>query len=130
MPLKKIAGKYVYSLVPIALAYHISHYLSYLLIAGQQIIPLASDPFGVGWNLFNTTHYHIDVSVVNAKMVWYCAVFSIVLGHIIAVVLAHRRALEMYQNRILALKSQFPMLILMIVYTLLSLWILSQPIVK
>ena len=130
MPIEEVAGQYIYSLVPIALAYHISHYLSYLLIAGQQIIPLISDPFGFGWNLFNTTHHHLDISVVNAKMVWYSAVFSIVLGHIIAVTLAHVRALQIYHNRVQVFKSQLPLVVLMIAYTLLSLWILSQPIVE
>ena len=39
---------FVFSLVPIALAYHFAHYLGFLLIQGQLIIPLASDPFGAG----------------------------------------------------------------------------------
>jgi len=44
----------VLTLVPIAVAYHLSHYFSLLLTAGQFVIPLASDPFGFGWNLFGT----------------------------------------------------------------------------
>ena len=35
-------------LVPIAVAYHLAHYVSLLLTTGQFIIPLASDPFGWG----------------------------------------------------------------------------------
>ena len=52
--LRNSAGSFVLSLVPIAIGYHIAHYLSYLLIAGQLIIPLASDPFALGWDLFGT----------------------------------------------------------------------------
>ncbi|PCI43721.1 MAG: hypothetical protein COB51_11190 [Moraxellaceae bacterium] len=127
MPVMESVGHYVYALVPIALAYHITHYASYLLIAGQQMIPLGSDPFGFGWNLLNTQHYRLDLSIVNAKMIWILAIFSVVVGHVIAVILAHVRALEIHQNRSVALLSQLPMLMLMIAYTLLSLWILSQP---
>jgi hypothetical protein len=116
--------------VPIAIAYHLSHYLSYLLIAGQNIIPLASDPFGVGSDLFGTRTYRIDIAIVNAKMVWYVAVTAIVVGHVIAVYLAHIMALRVFTTPRQAVLSQIPMLGLMVAYTMISLWILSQPIVS
>ena len=127
--LRDLAGYFVLSLVPIAIAYHLSHYLSYLLIAGQNIIPLASDPFGIGWDLFGTRAYRLDIGVVSAKMIWYVAVTAIVLGHVIAVWLAHVMALRVFSTRRQALFSQLPMLVLMVAYTMISLWILSQPIV-
>ena len=49
-----VAQLFVLSLVPIAIAYHLAHYLTYLLIQGQLVIRLASDPFGFGWDLFGT----------------------------------------------------------------------------
>ena len=118
------------SLVPIAIAYHLSHYLSYLLITGQQIIPLASDPFGRGWDLLGTADYKLDIGILNAKIVWYVAVIAIVIGHVIAVYLSHITALWVFEDRHAALRSQIPMLVLMIGYTMISLWILSQPIVN
>jgi hypothetical protein len=129
-PVIEIAGLFVFSLVPIAIAYHLAHYLSYLLIAGQLIIPLASDPFGVGWDLFGTTGHAIDISVVGAKFVWYTAVVAIVVGHIFAVGVAHFVALRVFETARTALRSQYPFLVLMVGYTMLSLWILSQPIVE
>ena len=126
---REVTGWFVLSLVPIAIAYHLSHYLSYLMIAGQGIIPLVSDPFGWGWDLFGTAGYAVDIGVVNAKMIWYVAVTAIVAGHVLAVWVAHVMAMRVFQNRSRALKSQIPMLVLMVGYTMLSLWILSQPIV-
>ncbi|MBT5109519.1 MAG: hypothetical protein HOM25_12620 [Rhodospirillaceae bacterium] len=123
------AGYFVLSLIPIAIAYHLSHYLSYLLIAGQNIIPLVSDPFGFGWDLFGTKGYAVDIGVVNAKMIWYVAVTAIVIGHVLAVYVAHVMAVRVFEDRSRALRSQIPMLILMVAYTMISLWILSQPIV-
>jgi hypothetical protein len=128
--MRDLAGLFVLSLVPIAIAYHLSHYLSYLLIAGQNIIPLASDPFGVGSDLFGTRTYRIDIAIVNAKMVWYVAVTAIVVGHVIAVYLAHIMALRVFTTPRQAVLSQIPMLGLMVAYTMISLWILSQPIVS
>jgi hypothetical protein len=127
---RQVAGLFVLSLIPIALAYHLAHYLSYLVLVGQYIIPLASDPFGMGWDLFGTSLYTVDISIVNARMVWYTSVIAIVTGHIIAVWLAHIMALRTFHSNRAALLSQIPMLLLMVGYTMLSLWILAQPVVE
>lgn len=55
---------------------------------------------------------------------------SIVAGHVIAVCRAHRMALRVFADPRLALKSELPLLALMIAYTLLSLWIIAQPTVS
>ena len=130
VPAWQVARSFVTTLVPIAIAYHVAHYLSFLMLAGQLIWPLASDPFGYGWDLFGTAGTMIDISVVSAKMVWYIAVIAIVIGHVIAVYLAHVMALRVFQDHRAALLSQIPMVILMVGYTIVSLWILSQPIVE
>ena len=127
--LRHCAGSFVLTLVPIAVAYHLAHYLSYLLIAGQLAIPLASDPFARGWDLFGTAGYSLNIAIVDARFVWYAAVTSIVVGHALAVFQAHAMALRLYRDPVPALRSQLPMLALMVAYTMSSLWILSQPIV-
>jgi hypothetical protein len=126
----RLAQTFVFTLVPIALAYHLAHYLSFLLVQGQLMIPLASDPFGWGWNLLGTKEYRVNIAVVDARFGWYTAVIAIVLGHIVAVYLAHLTALRTWHNRVLALRSQYPMLVLMVGFTVVSLWILAQPIVE
>ncbi len=126
---KTFAGTFVFSLIPIALAYHLAHFLSFLLIQGQLLIPLASDPFGWGWDLLGTAGYQMNVNIVGAKFAWFVAVIAIVLGHIIAVYVAHARAMGMTDNRGSALRSQYPMMALMVGYTMVSLWIIAQPIV-
>ena len=125
-----LARAFVYSLIPIALAYHLAHFLSFLLIQGQLIIPLASDPFGRGWDLFGTFDYDINIAIINARFAWITAVTAIVLGHILAVYLAHVIALRTFPDHRTALRSQYPMLVLMVAYTVASLWILAQPIVE
>jgi polyferredoxin len=125
-----VARLFVLSLVPIAIAYHLAHYLTYLLIQGQLVIRLASDPLGLGWNLFGTARYRPDIGLVGARFAWYTAVSAIVLGHIIAVYVAHVVALREYATPRAALLSQIPMLVLMVGYTMVSLWIIAQPIVE
>jgi hypothetical protein len=108
----------------------VAHYYTYLLIQGQAIIALVSDPFGWGWNLFGTAGHQINPGFVGADTVWYSQVALIVGGHVIAVYLSHVAALGLFRNSKLAMRSQYPMVALMMLYTTFSLWILSQPIVK
>jgi hypothetical protein len=119
----------VWSLVPIAVAYHLAHYASLLLTTGQFIIPLASDPFGWGWNLFGTRGRAVDLGIVSPAVYWYVAVALIVIGHVLAVIVAHVEATRRFASHRAALLSQLPMLVLMVAYTSLSLWIMAQPIV-
>ena len=125
----QIGGLFVLYLVPIAIAYHLAHYLSFLLLAGQLAIPLASDPFGYGWDLFGTARYAMDIGIIDARFVWYTSVAAMVTGHMVAVYLAHVAALRAFADPRAALRSQYPMLVLMVCYTMISLWILAQPVV-
>ena len=129
VPASRIAGLFALTLVPIAIAYHLAHYLSFLVMAAQYLTAIASDPFGFGWDLFGTANHFIRIGLVDARAVWYLSVGAIVIGHVAAVYLAHRIALEVYADRRLALRSQWPMLALMVCYTMTSLWIIAQPIV-
>jgi len=127
---RRFAAAYAFSLVPIAIAYQMAHYYTYLLIQGQMIISLVSDPLGWGWNLFGTADFEPRYGIVGAGFVWYSQVALIVAGHVIAVYLAHSISLRLLRDPVRALRSQLPMLVLMVLYTISSLWILAQPIVK
>ncbi|MGV6871819.1 hypothetical protein ACUSIJ_03885 [Pseudochelatococcus sp. B33] len=124
-PAGEVVRRFVFSLVPIAIGYHLAHYFSYLIIQGQMIVPLASDPFGFGWNLFGAAGRPLDVDAIDMRLVWLVAAGGVVLGHAAAVVLAHRAATAGSMR----LVSQAPLVVLMIAYTVTSLWILAQPIV-
>jgi hypothetical protein len=130
LPFHRTAFAFVLSLVPIAIAYHFAHYLWFFLVAGQYMIPVLSDPFGLRWDLFGTTLYRVRIGVVDARFAWYAAVASIIIGHVLAVLVAHRMALRLYGDGRAATRSQIPMLFLMVGYTMTSLWILAQPIVN
>ncbi len=125
-----VIRRFVLTLVPIALAYHLAHYFSLLFIGGQYAVPLLSDPLGRGWNLFGTAGYQVDIGFVTPRLQWAVAVVAVVLGHVVAVYLSHVTAFRVFRRRRAALKSQIPMVLLMVGYTMISLWILSQPIVE
>jgi len=126
----EVARRFAFTFLPIAIAYHFAHYLTYLLLTGQYFIPTMSDPFGFGWDLFGTAAYQADIGLIDAKFHWTVSVISIVVGHIIAVFLAHLTATRLFKDHRRVILSQLPMLAVMVGYTMLSLWIIAQPTVE
>ncbi|HET7338442.1 MAG TPA: hypothetical protein VFK22_02745, partial [Candidatus Dormibacteraeota bacterium] len=119
------------TLVPIALVYNAAHNYSYILVQSQYVVPLLNDPLHTGANLLPAVaHLTPNFALAQASTVWYADIVLIVLGHVIAVFLSHLRAGERFRTAQRALFSQYPMLLLMVMYTMTSLWILAQPITK
>jgi hypothetical protein len=123
---ERLSRAFVHSLVPIALAYVMAHYLTYLLFRGQAIVFLASDPLGDGSDLFGTASTQIDYGVIGSTATWYWQVAFVVAGHAAGLTLAHDRALALYDDAKLAVRSQYWMLAVMVGFTSLALWLLSQ----
>lgn len=125
------AGLLVWSIVPIALAYHFSHYLTALLVNGQYALVALSDPFGLGWNLFGTAYLPVSAGVTmgfeQARLIWNLQAAAIVGGHVLAVVVAHGLAGRLSGGNGRATLSQLPLTLLMIGYTVFGLWLLSTP---
>ena len=122
----RLSHAFVHSLVPIAVAYVAAHYLTLLLFQGQSIFFLVSDPLGDGSDLFGTADSQIDYSLIGANATWYTWVGLVVVGHVAALTLAHDRALAIYDQPKLAVRSQYWMLAVMVGFTSLALWLLSQ----
>ncbi len=117
---------FVHTLVPIAMVYVAAHYLTFLLFEGQATLYLASDPFNEGWDLFGTANRAIDYTYLSQDATWYLQVAFVVLGHVAGLILAHDRALALYRDAKLAVRSQYWMLAVMVGFTSLALWLLSQ----
>ena len=118
------AARFGASLVPILVGYDLAHYFSLLLLEGQTFIALASDPLGRGWDLFGTVDNAVNWTLVSTTAVGWVQLGSIVIGHMVAVVVAHDRAVEEWRPTI-ALRSQYPMLVVMVAYTVLALLLIT-----
>ena len=123
---RSLVPDFVLSLVPIAAAYLAAHYFSLFVINGQFIVPLVSDPFGREWDLFGTADFAPNLAVVSPRTVWYFQVSALVVGHVAGLAIAHDRAVALFDDRRTALRSQYPLLALMVLYTVGGLWLLSQ----
>lgn len=105
--------RYAYSLLPVALFYHLSHNLMHLLMEGGSIVPMLSDPLGTGANYLGTAGTHPD-AIIGESTLWYMQVGLIVVGHIFGIVVAHRFAHRLYDDKKSAIRSLLPMTAMMI----------------
>jgi hypothetical protein len=119
-------AQYAHSVIPIAAGYAIAHYFSLLLLDGQITWILASDPFDRGWNLFGTLGNAVDYTAVSPRTISVVQVVAIVGGHILGVVLAHDRAVRLagIGRSATARISQYPLLAVMVIFTLGGLFLL------
>ena len=125
-----VARAFAPTLIPIAVGYHFAHSFTYLLVQGQSLVFLVSDPLGLGWNLFGTRDFAPDIALINTKTAWYLALGAIVAGHAVSVYLAHVAAERLLEARGRALRALVPMTALMVLYTIISLQILAEPLVR
>jgi hypothetical protein len=112
------AGAYAATLLPIAAGYLLAHYFTLVIQAATWLPSLLADPLmslapQIGW--------------IPIGLVWYLSVGAIVGGHVAGVALAHRLSMDRVGRA--AVVAGLPMVLLMVGYTVLSLWIIAQPIV-
>lgn len=123
----ELARLFTHAFIPIALAYVVAHYFSYFVYLEQaQFTFILSDPFGTGANLFGTASSGINYGVLGANAIWYVQFAAIVVGHVVALALGHDRALKIWGNNRDAAWSQVWMLVMMMFFSMLGLYLLSQ----
>jgi hypothetical protein len=122
----ELSRRFVHTLIPIAAAYLVAHYFSAFVYDGQAVWALMSDPLGRGSDIFGAASRGVDYSVVSATQIWYIQVVALVIGHCTGLVLGHDRALQIYGSPRAAIGSQIVMLIVMVMFTALGIWLLSE----
>lgn len=119
------------AVLPIALGYHISHFLISFLIEGQYLLAAIGDPYAKGANFFGLADIRVTTGFLNAidsvNRIWLTQAGVVVAGHILSVLVSHRAALQLFGEPRRAAFSQIPMGLFMVAYTLFGLWLLATP---
>ncbi len=112
-----ISRKFAPSLLPIAVGYHLAHYVDYFLRLSPTLLGVLSNPINP------------PTPIVIVLPAWWSSVNMafILIGHLLAVWVAHATAYEVFPSRFQAIRSQYPLVAVMILYTMMSMWIVSQP---
>jgi hypothetical protein len=124
-PIAELSSQFLHTLVPIAFGYMLAHYFSLLVLQGQAIGYLVSDPLGHGSNLFGTAEFLVDYNLISFAAIWYVQILAIVGGHVGGIILSHERGLETFSSPRESVTAQQWMLVVMVAFTCLALWILS-----
>jgi hypothetical protein len=121
---RELPGRLAHCLIPIVVGYIFAHYLSYLVERGQETIVRLADPLGRGWHLLGLDPSDVQyVLSLNPTVLWTIKVTCVVVGHVVAVVAAHDRALRLLPVGH-QLTGQLAMMVTMVAYTLTGLYLL------
>ena len=119
---RALPGLLAHTLVPIVIGYIFAHYATYFLEKGQSAFLAFLDPLGRGWQPLGdpATSYFLSEHV---SLLAFLKVASVVVGHVLAVVAAHDRALALLPKAH-RLSGQLALLVLMVAYTFTGLFLL------
>ena len=114
------------AVIPVALFYHLAHNVMHFFMEAGTIVPLLSDPLGHGWDLFGTANLTVG-PLLSMNAVWWIQILCILIGHLFSVAAADRLARRLYASPRAARTALIPFLIVMVFYSLLSTWLIAQP---
>ncbi|WP_306155651.1 hypothetical protein [Roseovarius sp. MMSF_3281] len=130
-PLREVFCLYAPTILPIALGYHVAHYLTSFMVDGQYVIKALTDPMGQGADLLNLGTFYVTTGFFNTpgtvKMIYLAQAGAVVFGHVVAILLAHALAVRGHGNSWRAMLGQAPLALFMIAYTFFGLWLLASP---
>lgn len=123
--------RFALSVLPIALGYHFAHYLPSFLVNSQYLLAAISDPLTENADFLGLGVFYVTTGFFNTqetvRIILLTQCVAIVAGHVVAVMIAHVIALDIYESNRKAILSQIPMAVFMALYTFLSLWLLASP---
>lgn len=124
-------GLLALSVMPIALVYHVAHYLTSFMVSIQYTIAAINDPFAIGADWMRIEPFRVTTGFFNnintVRTIWITQAALVVFGHVWSVLLSHRIALKLFANERRAALATLPLSLFMIGYTLLGLWLLAAP---
>jgi hypothetical protein len=117
LPVETMARRFAPSLLAIAAGYHLAHYLGYLLELLPTLLSTLADPVSPG------------APVALVLPAWFSVIelSFVLLGHLVAIWVAHSVAYDLFPSRVQAARSQYALTLVMVFYTMTSLWIVSRP---
>ncbi len=122
--LKDLFTSYAYSIIPLGLMMHLSHNIRHLLEEGTGIVPVLSDPFGIGWNLFGTSGY-MPAPLLNSNNILLIQWLLMLVGLRFSVSAGKNISRRMFRGND---SAYVPVLIFVFIFFVFNLWVLGQPI--
>lgn len=129
--MRDVFGALAPAVLPIAVGYHISHFLVSFLIEGQYLLAALGDPLANGANIMGLADIRVTTGFLNSmdsvRTIWLTQAGAVLTGHVLSVLVSHHAALHLFRDTRRAALSQIPLGLFMIAYTLFGLWLLATP---
>jgi hypothetical protein len=106
------------ALLPIAAGYHLAHFLGYFLGLAPALAAVATSPFAPPAS---------PLALVLPGWFGSVKLLFVLGGHVLAIWVAHSLAFELFPGVLAAIRSQYPSVVVMVFYTMTSLWVITQP---
>ena len=121
---RELPNLLAHSIVPIIVGYIVAHYVNYFVEVGWDTLVLASDPLSNGANWLGTGNLdRITWLSSNPTLLASLKVVAVVVGHVVAAVAAHDRAVRILPRNH-QVTGQLPMLAVMVCFTAGGLYLL------
>ncbi|WP_245180906.1 hypothetical protein [Haloarcula amylovorans] len=113
-----IAFQFAPPLLAIAAGYHLAHYAGLFVSLSPALTMALTAPLSPPAN-----------PLVLSVPSWFegLSIAAVLIGHLLAIWVAHAAAYDVFSSRLVAIRSQYPFVVVMVGYTVISLWILSLP---
>jgi len=106
------------ALLPIAAGYHLAHFLGYFLGLAPALAAVATSPLAPTAS---------PLALVLPGWFGSVKLLFVLGGHVLAIWVAHSLAFELFPGVLAAIRSQYPSVVVMVFYTMTSLWVITQP---
>jgi ferredoxin len=124
---RRLFVRFAYTLLPIALFYHLAHNAIHVFYEWSKLRRLVSDPLGWGTDYFGTARAPLS-ALWSPESIWYLQVALVLIGHVYGILVAQREAFRIYGgDHRASLRVHIVMMVGMAAMSLLSLWLLAQP---
>lgn len=131
VPFSNAFGLFSLAVLPIALGYHVAHFLTAFLVQAQYALVAISDPMKSGADFLGLGRFYVTTGFFNSRdtveIIWLSQAGAVVLGHVMSVAAGHALATRLFSRSRQVLLSQIPLAVFMILYTLFGLWLLATP---
>jgi hypothetical protein len=104
-------------LLAIAAGYHFAHYVGFAISLWPALVEALAMPLSPPTN---PTRYALP------GWFGYVEIAGVLLGHVLAVWVAHTVSFDLFPGKLQAIRSQYPLVVVMIFFTMASLYLVSQ----
>jgi hypothetical protein len=127
LPALELKLRLIWIVIPLTIFVNFAHGFAFFLVDAQVIIPLISDPFGFGWDLFGTANFARDLFIFDAKGAFLTLVISIIIGGSCSAFVSNTIINQAIESKRPVALTTLPLFIFLLTFMTFGILLISQP---